>query len=74
MNIHEYLFYVFSVGSSKASSLRAKFEGLAKVEEEEARKRAEEERKKRAVQEQKEKEMAKRDEEVCFLLHLVSSL
>lgn len=62
--MHEYLFFMFVVGSSKASSLRAKFESLAKVEEEEARKRAEEERKKRIAQEQKEKEMAKRDEEV----------
>lgn len=63
---YTWVFFVFSVGSSKASSLRAKFESLAKVEEEEARKRAEEERKKRAAQEQKEKEMAKRDEEVNF--------
>ncbi|KFM80081.1 Src substrate protein p85, partial [Stegodyphus mimosarum] len=52
-----------SVGSTKASSLRARFENMAKVEEEEARKRAEEERKKRLAREEKEKELAKKDEE-----------
>ncbi|GFS74145.1 hematopoietic lineage cell-specific protein [Nephila pilipes] len=49
--------------STKASSLRARFENMAKAEEEEARKRAEEERAKRLAREQKEKELAKKDEE-----------
>lgn len=49
--------------STKASSLRARFENMAKAEEEEARKRAEEERAKRLAREQKEKEVAKKDEE-----------
>ncbi|KAF8783085.1 Src substrate protein p85 like protein [Argiope bruennichi] len=52
-----------SIGSTKASSLRARFENMAKAEEEEARKRAEEERAKRIAREQKEKEIAKKAEE-----------
>lgn len=59
------LFFPFVVGSTKASSLRAKFENMARAEEEEARKRADEERAKRIAREQKEKEVAKKDEEVC---------
>ncbi|PRD28470.1 UNVERIFIED_CONTAM: Cttn [Trichonephila clavipes] len=51
------------VPSTKASSLRARFENMAKAEEEEARKRADEERAKRIAREQKEKELAKKDEE-----------
>ncbi|XP_054716161.1 src substrate protein p85-like isoform X2 [Uloborus diversus] len=49
-------------GSNKASSLRARFENMAKAEEEEAKKRADEERAKRIAREQKEKEAAEKDE------------
>lgn len=52
-----------SVGSAKASSLRARFENMAKSEEEETKKKTEEERSKRIAREQKENEIAKKDEE-----------
>ncbi|KAG8194249.1 hypothetical protein JTE90_024578 [Oedothorax gibbosus] len=52
-----------SVGSAKASSLRARFENMANAEKEEAQRRADEERAKRLAREQKEKELAKKDEE-----------
>lgn len=53
----------FPAGSSKPSSLRAKFENMAKQGEEEARKKAEEERQRRKAREQAEKEAAKKQEE-----------
>eukprot|EP00795_Rhopilema_esculentum_P005318 gene5318-487_t len=50
-------------GSGTASSLKARFENIAKADEEENRKRAEEERKRRALKEEREKEEAKRTQD-----------
>ncbi|XP_023232337.1 src substrate cortactin-like [Centruroides sculpturatus] len=50
-------------GSEKASSLRAKFENMARSESDEIKKRAEEERTKRLAQEQLEREQDKKREE-----------
>lgn len=51
------------IGSSKPSSLRAKFENLAKQGEEDNKKRAEEERQRRLLREQSEKDAARKQEE-----------
>ena len=51
------------VSKGSASSLRARFENMAKNDESEAKKRAEEERKRRLEQEKQEKEAAKKAEE-----------
>lgn len=50
-------------GTEKASSLRAKFENMARSESDEIKKRAEEERAKRLVQEQAEREQDMKREE-----------
>lgn len=51
------------VVTAKTSSLRARFENMAKAGEEEAKKKLEEERAKRIAREQKERDEAKKDEE-----------
>lgn len=57
------ILYFTLLGSSKPSSLRAKFENLAKQGEEDTKKRAEEERQRRKLREQSEKDAARKQEE-----------
>lgn len=52
--------------SSGASNLRARFENMGKVDEEESRRRAQEERARREAREKRESEAAKKAEEVMM--------
>lgn len=61
---------ILSLGSAKPSSLRAKFEQLAKVNEEESKKKVEEERARRRAREAEEKNHSTQKE--VFILHYLS--
>lgn len=58
-------------GTAGAKNLKARFENMAKAEEEEARKKAEEERARRETREKKEQEEQRKKQQVGFVfIHL----
>ena len=67
-NVPKTLFLISA--SEGARNLKARFENLARNNEEESRKRADEERQRRTSREKMEREASKKLEEVSFLLNL----